>query len=270
MGDKCKLLINIWTCDSTGKSRYILPKPAVFPTQTTFDQIHIFLYECRFFLIQNLTSFLTVFTCSTCSYSFSAQWYLERHRKTCEQYDDDGAKYHKLYPSGRYKPKKSIVHELDSLGCLKKENLPLVFNLDFCVYDIESYVTRMDGEYQHGPQVMTGMNFFERHEPVSMSIASSLPHFEEKSFISLNGSSEFLEHAIVYLLKLAQTFTQINMDRAKPVLEELVEQAEVAERQDKMWLVKKTKKVQEKLCDYLSKMPILGYNSVCCILLILL
>ena len=258
--------INIWLFRNMGRDRFVKYKSPL--TGKELGHVHLLWYEHQYFLIPSIESFRQISQCKDCPAFFTKPCNLHRHETSCMNREEDSwNNYTKLFPGGKYQPKKTLIDSLESQGI----NIPdtsLILKMDFAVWDCESLTSRMDtlesGDVEEG-MVLEGQNeernleYTQKHKVISMSIACTFA--AERSFISFDGSSTFIEDALKHLLTLAEYSASEALKQAEPVLDQISNFKIKAIADEKPWLVKKMEKIEKHLTTYLKRFVIVGYNS---------
>ena len=146
------------------------------------ETMYLNLYEHHFSYIKNIKSYCKSFQCSKCGTFWKHAGKLHRHERTCE------AKTHFRYPGGAYVPPPSIHDKLKDEGIDIPDEL-LYFKY-FATFDFESMFDK-NVDLPNNSAKVTWQN---KHIPLSVSICSNVPGYQEpKCFITSGDSHELIK-----------------------------------------------------------------------------
>ena len=136
------------------------------------DKMVLNLYDTHLSYVTNILAYLKKYRCNSCARNFDHLGNWRRHQGSCA----NATEYE--FPGGFYKMSPSIFDRLEEFDIVVPEENRLY--PWFIVYDFEAILSPIT-EDQHTPR----LKWLRKHEPISVSMASNVPGFEEaKCFVN--------------------------------------------------------------------------------------
>ena len=193
--------------------------------------IYLNLYLDHFSYITDLQQLAKVYLCKRCSMKFRNNYDMQRHFDSCTlEQKDVFNKFPKLWEKAR-----NLIVDLTDL-----HDINMDFKYDYLItFDLESINHKMI------QMVGEKLTYVGKHIPVSVSIATNVPGFEEEKFILSENPKEITTLMFEYFDKIALKAKELMINKMQPLLNHLSTEA------------KSLAKVQ----SYCSVIPIVGFNS---------
>jgi hypothetical protein len=180
--EKCfQVNVNVFALNSD-KSGYLIYRSARNETNSDREMM-LNLNKNHLSYIMDFSGYAKKYGCAFCSKLFSSLWSMYRHLKSCSK----GCKY--VYPSGYYKPVKSIFEQMEEIGILTESH----YYDSFAVFDFE--VVLAPSKDQGSDKV----EWTHRHIPISVSLASNVDGFLEPHTIISDDLDHILREMMDYL-----------------------------------------------------------------------
>ena len=223
------------------------------------DTMYVNLYETHYSYIQDIGKYCHSYRCRKCGDSlWKRPYHLHRHESGCE------GGIRRTYPGGVYQPSPSIFQRLDDEGITVADVLryyPYRATFDFeCYFSDERLPANSDK-----------LQWSARHIPLSVSVASNVPGYEDAQCYVTNGDSfKLVEDMMAHLITISDAAYDSLLPSYKDFLDNLKEQASVwdkvaASAHDEDGNGKKTvnpyKTLEKQLQTWLHQLPVLGFNS---------
>ena len=142
-------------------------------------------------------------------------WKRQRQEKTCE------SKAQLKYPGGTYHVPKTVFEELEEEGIIVPEQarcFPYRTTFDF-----ECYFDQKKAQELKNTEKLTWQS---AHVPLSVSVCSNVPGYEEpKCFVSEGDSDPLLEEFVQYLTKISTKSSSLLRQRYAEVFEALKQES---------------------------------------------
>ena len=136
---------------------------------------------------------------------------MNRHEKTCD------GKVHLKYPGGAYHVPKTIFEELEDEGIIVPEEAR--YFPYRAMFDFEWF---FDKEKVHELKNTEKLNWESAHVPLSVSVCSNVPSFEDpKCFVSNGDPNVFIREFMQYLVSISTKSASILREQFAPVFEAL-------------------------------------------------
>ena len=228
-----KYAINIVSYDEDHSIEYV--KRSDFNTER--KPIYLNLYSDHFSYITSLEKLAKMYVCSRCSAKFAKNVLLERHVDTCKlEQEDTFVKYPQIYE----KKRNDIVELSDWF------KVDCDFKFDHLItFDLESMLTKIDDQTQ------SKLKYVAEHVPVSVSIATNVPGFEQEYFILSIDPRCIPVRMFEYFDKISEKSAELMLNKMKPLIEQIEQHYNECEK--KQWL--------ENIERYCTCIPIVGFNS---------
>ena len=224
-----------------------------------WPNLNLLLHEHHVCYIKNVDFFVHHFRCTQCGLQYSKAANLKRH--TCA-----GKPTRLKFPNGCYRPKSSIYQDiLDRTGICVPSHL--TFYPFRITYDIETFM-----EDQIPPST-SKMNLTSLHRLMSISVCSNIPGFTEPiCFVSNGDDNEVVAKFVDYIENCQTTAKQQMMHSFQDIfkqLETFIEEEESVEKlfcdkplaPDSVFKSRDVRRLVDRLVDYLSTVPVIGFNS---------
>ena len=241
-----KYAINIVSYFEDGSIEYVrksefnakVEPPSHASSTTGRKQIYLNLYLDHFSYIPNLEKLAKMYICNRCSAKFDNNFNLERHIDTCKlEQEDTFVKYPQIYEK-----KRNVIVELCDWF-----DVDCDYKYDYLItFDLEAMLQKID-ETTKGEK----LKFVTKHIPVSASIATNVPGFEEEYFILSTNPDDISGLMFEYFDRIVEKSTILMMDKMKPLIDKITDHYN--EREKEKWLAN--------IESYCSSIPIVGFNS---------
>ncbi|XP_069106330.1 uncharacterized protein [Argopecten irradians] len=212
--------------------------------------INLNMYGQHLSYIKSFQAYSQKYVCRCCQKMFKTACDLRRHEQKCE----NATKL--VYPGGYHSNPISVFQNLENYGYITTAEDR--FYPYFITYDFEAMLrSPSDDRYE------------QEHVPVSCSVCSNVPGFEEPYCIVEAGDAQVLVKKFVDYLKMIQCAAAEEMRRRfGGILEELDE--ELVGREGDMsedetvnlidYRFKELRKARDNLLRYLDQIPVIGFN----------
>ena len=149
------------------------------------DTMYVNIFETHFSYIKDIRMYCHSWRCAKCQVSlWKTQKDLLRHERTCE------AGVNQIYKGGVYRPPSSVFERLDDEGIVVDESLR--YYPYRATFDFECYFT---GDIL--PADTDHVQWVARHIPLSVSVASNVPGYEDAQCYITDGDSDKLLGAMM-------------------------------------------------------------------------
>lgn len=195
--------------------------------------VYLNLYLNHFSCITNFQKLGKIYLCSRCDMKFKYNRDMLVHFDTCilEQTD-----VFNKYPELWKKPRNLIVQLADYY------DVDVDFKYDYlAIFDLESILKK---NYQNAG---SKLNYVSRHIPVSNSIVTNVPEFEEVKFILSEDPRELTKQMFEYIDQFAAKARELMIAKMQPLIDCLTERGE--------------QKYLSQVYSYCSAIPIVGFNT---------
>ena len=154
--------------------------------------LYLNLYQNHFSYIKDMKKYTKSYCCSRCGMYWKHVGMLHRHERTCE------AKVHFQFPGGAYKTPPTIFQLLEDEGFTIPDHLkyfPYRATFDFeCMFNRQTGLNNTEK-----------LTWNAKHIPLSVSVCSNVPTFEQpKCFVSTGNSKELAKEMVDYLVEISQ------------------------------------------------------------------
>ena len=202
------------------------------------DTIKLNLYENHFSLIHNLEKYSNVYLSVKCDQLWYQNMNYLQRIKHCT------GKVNQHYLGGVYLNPKTVFEKLQIIGIHidpKDRFYPYTTVYDFeCLFDGQGF-----------PNDTDLLHFQARHEPLSVSVASTVPGYEEPvCFINEGSSGTLIEKFLNCLNRIAKAAFKILQEKFSGVFDDLEKSSNA-----------NSNKIKEEFTQYLQELIILGFNS---------
>ena len=179
------------------------------PTTTYKDKMYLNIFEKHLSYISNFNAYSSKFKCCRCDRLFKKINYMKAHLRSCSRAT-------KLkFPGGIYTPTPSIYEDLSNFDI----HVPVAdqFFEYFAVFDFEAILNKRQDRISEKSVWLT------EHLPISVSICSNLPDFEDpRCFVSPDGDT-LLGEMVDYLHEIADASNKLACEKWSDVLSKLEE-----------------------------------------------
>ena len=270
-GVKMDDLYRVETTFQTNVCVYTLVKPDAEDGKTTAelvrrsvckypDTLYLNLHETHFSFIQDVRKYCHSYICRKCGDSlWKDAWKLSKHESTCT----GGVR--RVYPGGVYHSTPSVFERLDDENIRVAEALryyPYRATFDFeCWFDTEQLPSDSDQ-----------VHWVACHVPLSVSVASNVPGYEQVKFLVTDGDTNKLVSAMMDILRSMSdaTYDKIK-DSYEYALEQLAEAltnwdeheetARSATGKEARPATNPYKTLMGQLYGWMHQLPVIGFNS---------
>mgnify|MGYP006375582401 FL=1 len=170
---------------------------------------------------------------------------MARHEKTCT-----GQNIKREYIGGVYQPAETIFETLHRYGLSHIDpNYVYPYRATF---DFEVFF-----DHSNLPQQKTNdTEYTARHVPLSVSVASNVPRFDQaRCFVSDGDSQKLIDDMVDYLEEISNHAYLLLTETFQPLYDAL----EQLEKEVNTFVP--VKRLKEKLDEYLQELPVIGFNS---------
>ena len=154
--------------------------------------LYLNLHQRHFSYIKDMKTYSKSYCCSRCGKFWKHVGMLNRHERTCE------AKVHYAFPGGAYKTPPTIFQLLEDEGF----SIPT---------ELKYFPYRATFDFECMFSSTTGLNDTEKltwnakHIPLSVSVCSNVPGYDQpKCFVSNGDSKQLVKEMIEYLVKISE------------------------------------------------------------------
>ena len=189
------------------------------------DTLNLMRYNNHFMYIEDLKQIRHSYKCKKCCKIFKNMEACNRHEKTC----DELVKH--TFPGGKYDKSKSIFDKIEDIynDLLKKEKTyimyhnfnPIISNNDDkyypyeCAFDFEAMLKQIKTDDETKKLQITS-----EHVPVSVSIFSNVPDYDDKPiFLCNNKPHKLIDQFIKTILRISLKAKSINQIKYAGIIE---------------------------------------------------
>lgn len=176
--------IDVFEIDEKEITKVVYKSPALFNSH-----MYLNIFENHLSYITNLNRYAKKYMCSLCKKHFKTCKKLHRHEKNCS------IKTIHVFPGRFYEKKKTIFDELREIDIIVQtsdEYFPW-----FIVFDFEAILKKVNES-----SVTSKLQIERIHQPISVSICSNVPDFENERFILNETTEELLQEMVLYMEKI--------------------------------------------------------------------
>lgn len=214
------------------------------------NTLRVLMYENHFCYIHDIHSACRAFCCSKCGKLWKKEFRLRRHESTCR-----GPAVKETYAGGVYQPPKTPLEILHDNGVLIDTTYCFPYR---ATYDFESYQERIEEKNDAANTVYTS-----RHVPLSVSVASNVPSYEEpRCFVTTGDSYDLLDRMISFLEEISDHSYRLLREEFRDAYDDL-EARELRENEageEPVTSMTSTELIRI-LDSYLHELPVIGFNS---------
>ena len=195
-----------------------------YKPSTNFPQImYLNLYQNHLSYISKFRSYAKKFQCPVCGKCHTRFYNYKRHISTCSR------RTSYIYKGGYYANKLTIFERLEQVGIKVTEDKQ--YYEYFAVFDCESLLEKAN------PSQAEKLQWIHCHKPISVSVCSNVPGYEEAECIVEENQQEFVRLLIVRLHEIqakAETLMKTKWSEALSALQALKQKwKDIAEKQCK-------------------------------------
>ena len=222
------------------------------------DTMYVNIFETHFSYIKDINMYSRSWRCRNCEQAlWKSSWELYRHERTCE------AGVSRIYKGGVYRPPSSMFERLDDEGIVVDESLR--YYPYRATFDFECYFTgdTLPADTDH-------VQWVARHIPLSVSVASNVPGYEDAQCYITDGDSDKLLGAMMSgLVATSDAAFASLLPSYEDVLDELnarkhaweEETKEEEEEEAEEGTNNPYKTLIGQLLGWLRQLPVIGFNS---------
>ena len=223
------------------------------------DTMYVNIFETHFSYIKDINMYSRSWRCRNCEQAlWKSSWELYRHERTCE------AGVNRIYKGGVYRPPSSVFERLDDEGIVVDESLR--YYPYRATFDFQCYFTgdTLPADTDH-------VQWVARHIPLSVSVASNVPGYEDAQCYITDGDSETLLGAMMSgLVATSDAAFASLLPSYEDVLDELnarkhAWEEETKEEEEEEEAEEGTnnpyKTLIGQLLGWLRQLPVIGFNS---------
>ena len=237
------------------------------------DTMNLNLYKNHFSFIKNMDQYCHAYECKVCRKIFKEKRRsggLSRHEKTCT----DATK--KKFVGGSYHPDCSVFELLEDEGIFVPEEAR--YYPYRITYDYECYF-----ETTNLPSSSDKLQWKAKHIPLSVSVCSNVPGYQEpKCFITTGDSEELVRDMIEYMHSIQKTASAFLTEDHSVYYDELTEllhskdQMEISESDEEMMDTEAEEdtagnehnkkphplgRIKKMYDSWIQEIPVIGFNS---------
>jgi G:T-mismatch repair DNA endonuclease (very short patch repair protein) len=218
------------------KNQILTPK--IRGSNTYKDTLQLLHYENHFLYISDIDRVAKAFACSKCGKLWKSYKRMTRHEKTCT-----GNHQKDVYKGGMYRPQDNIWETIASYGISVDTSFVFPYRATF---DFECYF-----EKSNLPADAAATKYLAKHIPLSCSVASNVPKFEEPvCFVSEGDAQDLVSRMARRLEAISDAAYAILLEKFEWVFKQLNELGEDV-----------APGLIEKLDAYLKELPTLSFNG---------
>ena len=221
------------------------------------DTMYVNIFETHFSYIKDINMYSRSWRCRNCEQAlWKSSWELYRHERTCE------AGVNRIYKGGVYRPPSSVFERLDDEGIVVGDSLR--FYPYRATFDFESFFTgdTLPADTDH-------VQWVARHIPLSVSVASNVPGYEDAQCYITDGDSDKLLGAMMSgLVATSDAAFASLLPSYEDVLDELnarkhawEEETKEEEEEAEEGTNNPYKTLIGQLLGWLRQLPVIGFNS---------
>ncbi|KAJ8300475.1 hypothetical protein KUTeg_021994 [Tegillarca granosa] len=211
--------------------------------------LYVNLYENHASYIKNLSCYAIKFQCKTCERHFPTSFNLHRHQAIC----DNKTKY--VYPGGFFKSNQTVFKKLEHYDVnvpVEDRSFPW-----FIVYDFEAMLQKVEQDQtQH-------LKWTQRHIPVSVSICSNVPGYNEPCCIINSDTDQLVSSMIEYMQQITNKVGDLAKEKWGWILDKLTTEECTGGSDDVSVKMQKSanQRILAEFEKYQTQVPVLGFNS---------
>ena len=228
-------------------------------TDEYLDTMFVNIFETHSSYIKDINMYSRSWRCRNCEQAlWKSSWELYRHERTCE------AGVNRIYKGGVYRPPSSVFERLDDEGIVVGDSLR--FYPYRATFDFESFFTgdTLPADTDH-------VQWVARHIPLSVSVASNVPGYENAQCYVTDGDSDKLLGAMMSgLVATSDAAFASLLPSYEAVLDELNARKHAWEEETKE--EEEEEEAEEgrnnpyktligQLLGWLRQLPVIGFNS---------
>ena len=198
------------------------------------NTIHVILHDNHFMYIKDFDKATLTFSCGKCGYISNYIGNINRHEKTC-----NGTSQKNIYPGRVYQPPLRPLELLKNQGVDVDPNFVYPYRI---AYDFEAYQKPI---HQKTEKTL----YYSEHVPLSVSLCSNVPGFEQpKCFVSNGDSQALINQMGDYMEQIAdEAYNQITQT-FKDTFQSITSTAD-------------PERLTTIFERYLRQVPVVGFNS---------
>ena len=203
--------------------------------------------------IRDINRAARAFACPTCGKQWKQEYSLKRHQRSCA-----AGKVKESYPGGVYQP------PLTPLETLRDNGIDVDVDFVFpyrATYDFECFFPKDQQLPTPGPKTETTA----KHVPLSVSVASNVPNYEGPICFVTDGDPQKLVDRMVDYLETVSRASYENLhdhcfEQAYDQIQTRIADEEENPDAERLGPLS-GQKLEKLLDDYLSELPVFGFNS---------
>ncbi|KAJ8298574.1 hypothetical protein KUTeg_022634 [Tegillarca granosa] len=202
--------------------------------------LYVNLYENHASYIKNFSCYAKKFQCKTCERHFPTSFNLHRHQANC----DNKTKY--VYPGGFFKSNQTVFKKLehyDVIVPVEDRSFPWFIKVE-------------QDQTQH-------LKWTQRHIPVSVSICSNVPGYNEPCCIINSDTDQLVSSMIEYMQQITNKVGDLAKEKWGWILDKLKTEECTGGSDDVSVKMQKSanQRILAEFEKYQTQVPVLGFNS---------
>ena len=211
--------------------------------------LRLLLYHDHFCYIKNLQQLSKSFACAKCGKLDKRHWNMKQHEDKC-----NGVGQRNVYAGGVYRPPPTPLEILHQNGIDVDTKAVFPYR---ATYDFESYFDKSDL-----PPTTAKTRYTARHVPLSVSVCSNVPSFQDpKFFLNTDGVPNLISDFVDYLETISAHSFELMRERYADAYRQIADRqaAEDLEPERRLGLPAST--LTQILDAYLQELIVVGFNS---------
>lgn len=215
-------------------------------------RMYLGLYRKHFFLITNVERFASLYRCELCDHLSFRSDNMRKHKSGCN------GKREPSFKTGNFLPKANMFSLLKSIG------IQNIYQADFMnesvvTYDFEVGFNKVQADFDRNGEKLI---FTDQHVPISVAVVSNVPGFENSRFFyNFEDPASLIETFLHYCIKVSDAAKVMFENKLNYIFQQLSEMEEECAAIGNLEKQRQIANVEKRLNSYISKTPIIGFNS---------
>ena len=204
-----KVNINIYRLNEEKIATPVYRSACKYSKNKQPDTMNLNIFEGHLSFITDMKLYSQKYECRSCEKLFKTKFLCKRHEETCKK-----ATYFS-FPGGFFKPRKNIFERLKEFDIMIDKDRS--FYPFFITFDMESLLEKIDIDEGSNSK----LKFTNKHNPVSVSIASNVPQFESAIFIVNEDLDTLVSEMVEYMTKIQSHASDLIRNNFKMEIQKL-------------------------------------------------